>query len=219
MFDCLSNCKDLTGLKFGRLTVIRRGEDYISESTRRPRWICKCDCGNNVLVVASNLVRGTTTSCGCYAREQLSLRRTSHGGWANHERLYEVWANMRRRCQCKTCHNYDMYGGRGISVCDEWQDYSVFRSWAYASGYDDNAEFGECTIDRIDVNGNYEPSNCRWVNAKVQQNNKTSNIKVTYNGETHTLKEWSRLRNINYRTLYSRYKRNWEIARMLNFSD
>lgn len=207
-------------MKFGRLRVLYRADDLIGTSGRkRPAWMCGCECGNKKVIPASNLTRGVTKSCGCLAKELMSKRTKTHGGWANNDRLYEIWHGMKRRCMQLSYQSYPRYGGRGITICDEWLDYAAFRNWAYTNGYDENADFGACTLDRIDVNGNYEPSNCRWANAYTQQNNKTSNINITYDGETHSLKEWSRIRGINYETLYSRYKRNWKIARMLNYCD
>lgn len=196
--------------------MLHRGADYISSSgkTRRPKWVCRCDCGNVVNVIASNLKRGTSTSCGCAQIEQLRARVMTHGGYANNEKLYNVWHGMRKRCYCATDNHYPDYGGRGISICDEWNDYAVFREWAVLNGYKEGL-----SIDRIDVNGDYSPDNCRWADNHTQQNNKRCCIYFTNNGDTKTLKEWSRACEIPYATLYSRYKRGWGVDRMLNNSD
>lgn len=130
-------------------------------------------------------------------------------------RLYYVWCGMRCRCNYKKSKSYKNYGKRGIKVCKEWDNYQNFKEWALSNGYDENAKRGQCTLDRIDVNGNYEPKNCRFVNNKFQCNNKRNNILITYKNETHTLKEWSEITNINIGTLQQRYYYKWDIEKML----
>ena len=208
--------EDLTGMVFGRLTVIECGRDYISPSgRRRPAWKCICECGKEKTICASNLKSGTTTSCGCFQRENMSRLKKTHGGYANDESLFRVWCNIRKRCLSAKSHNYTDYGGRGITICEQWiSDYTAFREWAVSNGYRKGL-----SIDRINVDGNYSPENCRWTNSVTQQNNRRCNINVTYQNQTHTLKEWSRIRDINYQTLYTRYKLGWVIPRMLNYID
>lgn len=156
----------LQGRKFGRLTVIElQGTNH----RRHNMWHCKCECGNEVNVSATDLITGHTRSCGCLMRETATETMTTHG--KSKERLYTVWQGMIGRCNRPSLKCYKNYGGRGIEVCDEWRDYEAFRQWALENGYDENAPRGQCTIDRIDVNGNYEPSNCRWVDAKTQAQN------------------------------------------------
>ena len=117
---------------------------------------------------------------------------------------------MKRRCFTKTNANYPRYGGRGITMCDDWKnDFVNFYNWAIENGYDENAKRGECTIDRIDVNGDYKPSNCRWIDFDSQQNNRRTNIFLEYNGERHTMKEWSKILNIPYYVIQSRHLKNW----------
>lgn len=157
---------NLIGKRFGDLVVIAESPE---RKNSQKCWICQCDCGNTTPpILSGNLRAGHTTSCGC--------RKTKHGKYKS--RLYSVWHGMKKRCYCKTDKAYCNYGGRGISVCEEWKnDYLSFEKWAFRNGYDENAKQGECTLDRIDVNGNYEPTNCRWVSMKVQQNNRRNNTK------------------------------------------
>lgn len=135
--------------------------------------------------------------------------KIKHGFYGT--RLYEIWRAMKKRCYLKTHVQYDNYGGRGIVVCDEWKDNSKnFFNWAMENGYRD-----DLTIDRIDVNSNYEPSNCRWVDWKTQNRNTRKNHFITYNGETHCLTEWGEIVGIDPRTLHERIKRGWSIEQVL----
>lgn len=170
--------KCLCGQKFGRLTVEKRADDYISpKGKHHVRWLCKCACGNSTIVDACQLTSGKTKSCGCLQKEKLSAGNVVHGG--RYDRLYHVWSNIKNRCYNENSSDYIYYGGRGVCMCEEWfLDYRSFKEWAINAGYDKNAEFGKCTIDRIDVNGNYEPNNCRWVDMKIQSNNRR-NVKFT----------------------------------------
>lgn len=152
---------DLTGQRFGRLVVLGRdGSDKYGSAL----WRCRCNCGNEVLVTSSNLRR--TNSCGCLRRELVTKRDTAHG--QRFTRLYRVWQGMKTRCNTPSSTSYRWYGARGITVCDEWMNnFESFRSWALTHGYRD-----DLTIDRINVDGNYEPDNCRWATVAEQQHNK-----------------------------------------------
>lgn len=192
--------KDLTGQRFGRLTVL----EFVPTEGRISYWKCKCDCGNETVVQAMSLKSGNTRSCGCLCKEinckRTTNRNTTHG--KSHTRLYNIWKLMKSRCLKKTNKRYKDYGGRGITVCDKWQNnFQAFYDWAMSNGYDDSL-----TIDRIDNNGNYEPLNCRWADTKTQVRNSRHNIMVKYNGEKICLTEAAEKSGINHNTLIDRYR-------------
>ena len=197
------------GDRFGRLVVIRQVDDYITQSGKKyPRILCKCDCGNEKIIDKRNLLKGFTQSCGCLRNERISAANKTHGD--TDSRLYNVWSAMKRRCYNETVPEYKNYGGRGISMCDDWKDnYSSFKEWAYSTGYDDKAPRGQCTIDRIDVNGNYCPENCRWATVKEQMSNTRKNHQETYRGETHTIAEWGDILQIDPQKIRTRMQYGW----------
>ncbi len=171
---CMS-WNDIAGKRFGRLTVIER---YGVNNHRNITWKCICDCGNVVIEDGSSLRSGHTKSCGCLMTEIVSAQFKKHGG--SKSRLYVVWGGMIARCTNPSHTAYKNYGGRGISVCDEWKnDFAKFQKWAYENGYDENAKTHVCTIDRINNDGNYGPNNCRWVDMKTQCNNTQRNKKAS----------------------------------------
>lgn len=196
----LYRCHDLTGEKFGRLTVIGLDE---SKQTRKTYWICQCECGGIKSARSDSLICGAIKSCGCMKREQdkVNLGRTTHGQEGT--RLYHIWQGVKRRCNDKNTVCYDRYGGRGITVCEEWNNSFVpFYEWAMNNGYTE-----ELTLDRIDNNGNYEPSNCRWATMREQSNNRSSNIKITIGNATKTLIQWCEIFEVDYQTVRARYHR------------
>lgn len=167
----MSSLKDLVGQRFGRLVVTER---VGSDQFKRAMWKCQCDCGKIRVIYGFNLTQGRTKSCGCLKVQQTILRNTVHG--KRKSRLYTTWQNMKKRCSNPNVHNYHRYGGRGITVCDEWRDdFQAFYEWAMANGYEENAPYGQCTIDRIDNDNGYSPDNCRWVDMKVQRHNQSNN--------------------------------------------
>lgn len=197
--------RDLTGQRFGKLTVIERGENR----NRRAAWVCLCDCGNLKTIPSWNLVSGQTNSCGCLNQEINHDYSTKHG--QSHTRLYTIWICMKQRCYYPKHIHFNCYGGRGITICEEWKDdFQAFHDWAIHNGYDEHL-----TIDRIDVNGNYEPSNCRWATAKEQSNNQRSNHNIEFNGEIHSISEWSVITGIPNTTIHNRLKRGWTIEKTL----
>lgn len=193
--------QDLTGQRFGKLTVIEYvGKNKIGQSM----WLCRCDCGNLTTVNSSNMKRGVTKSCGCYRSQTSSdrLRKRSVKHNLSTTKLYSVWRDMKQRCNNPKSTAYKYYGGRGIRVCKEWNDSAkTFYDWAMANGYREGL-----TIDRINVNGDYEPNNCRWATMKQQVQNRRVSL-LTYNGETHTYDEWSEITGIKKNVIRKRKNR------------
>lgn len=173
---------DLAGKKFHMLTVVQ----YYGISDRKQiYWKCICDCGNVTFVKTADLNYGVVKSCGCLGK---TVGHNNYKYGCKENRLYHIWRGMKARCFNPNNRSYNHYGGRGITICDEWKNhFDVFEAWAINNGYSD-----ELTIDRINVNGNYEPSNCRWATMLEQNNNKRNNVYLTENGETKTLTEWCR---------------------------
>lgn len=190
---------DLTGKRFGHLTVLHRGDDRVSKSGRkRITWDCECDCGNIVNIFADSLIGNKTRSCGCKKQEMRA--NTCEYEYVHNTRLYGIWNSMKDRCLNKNSVPYKHYGGRGITVCQEWlHDFIAFREWSYSNGYAENL-----TLDRVDNDGNYSPDNCRWVDRSAQANNRRSNRLLTYNGETHNVTQWASILGISPKTIFSR---------------
>lgn len=187
---------DLSGQRFGRLTVIERASNGNCKQTR---WLCRCDCGEMRVVQASALKNGTARSCGCLHKDIV----TRHGETGT--RLHNIWRSMKRRCDNPNCREYKWYGGKGVHVCKEWSDsFEAFRDWALANGYSD-----DLSIDRIDGNRNYEPSNCRWATPYEQQNNKSNTNYLTILGVTRPLIYWVKRYGLKYSTVKNRISYGW----------
>lgn len=198
--------QDLSGSKFGKLTAIKVAyKNKNGESV----WECVCDCGNVVNVVCSNLKNGHSTSCGCYKK----ICSITHN--ETKTRLHRIWSGIKSRCYNPKKPNYKNWGGRGIKMCDEWKfSYENFRNWALNNGYQENL-----TIDRIDNNKAYEPSNCRWATNKEQCNNKRNNHLLTKDKETHTISEWSDIIGISAKTIQRRITNKMPIEKILFIGD
>ena len=204
---------DLTGQKFGRLLVLERAENKYG----RTAWKCKCDCGNYKEVTSHDLKLQKIKSCNCLWRENLKSFAENNKGKEKHLKsrtsIYSTWRDMKLRCYNPKNISYKNYGKKEIKVCDEWLDkengFLNFYNWAINNGYDENKTRKEQSLDRIDVNGNYEPNNCRWVTMKVQQNNRKNNKIIFYKNNKYTLSELSEKLKINKNTLLGRISRNW----------
>lgn len=177
---------DRAGQRVGRLTVL--GSPHKKGSGRQKwYWLCKCDCGTTLSVAAQRLSAGGTKSCGCLRKEAAAAQcrsRTTHGMGST--RIYNIWRKMQQRCTDPANPAWKDYGGRGISVCNEWlADPAAFQSWAEGNGYKPSL-----TIERIDNNGNYEPSNCRWASRVEQNHNKRNNFNIQVGAVTKCVSEW-----------------------------
>lgn len=190
----------------GKWTVL--GETRSKNPKNKERYfLCRCECGN-IKPVRSFVLRHHLTE-GCVKCKRSGATKHGESKHGQVSRLYIVWQGMMRRCYNKKNKSYYLYGERGITVCEKWHDYSAFRKWAIDNGYDETAMTGECTIDRIDTNGNYDPDNCRFVDMKTQNLNKRNNIYITAFGRTMTVVEWSGVAGINCHTLRNRLSRGW----------
>lgn len=188
---------------FGRLTVLKE----TAKKHGRIHYLCECICGNQKIVMKNNLFGGQVKSCGCLRRE--SRQNVTHGQKGT--RLYRIWSGMKTRCLNKNDKAFSMYGGRGIGICDEWIDFDGFQEWANSNGYDENL-----TIERKDVDEGYYPSNCEWIPLSEQAQNRTNTLRLTFKGQTKTLKEWSRITGIEYPTLHARIERGWSVEKTLS---
>ena len=200
----MSKRSNLIGKTFGRLTVVANGEGAI--------WHCKCSCGGEKATTAKALSSGHTASCGCLGAERLRERNTTHGLSRDHGNEYRSWKDMRSRCNTPTDTDYKDYGGRGIKVCARWDDFAAFFS-------DMGERPASHTIDRINVHGDYEPSNCRWATAKTQNNNKRSNHLIEWRGARKTLSQWCSLIGIDPSKVRYRLKQGWPLDLVFSLGD
>lgn len=193
----MSNRIDMTNKRFGRLVVIKadkrnkHGELY---------WLCKCDCGNVKSIKGSKLRNGWTQSCGCLQKEWVSEHFSSHR--MSNSSLYKIWGNMKTRCYSPKNNRFYCYGGRGIKVCDEWLDFNNFAEWAFANGYEEGL-----SIERKNINRNYEPDNCCWIPLKNQTQNRSNTVWITYHNQTMCMAEFARKMNVSVNVIRNRIKK------------
>lgn len=184
--------RDLTGMRFAKLVVLKKGEPYITKNNEHhTTWVCQCDCGNIKTIRANGLLTKHTLSCGCLRTENRIKAIKKHG--MSKTRIYGIYLGMIDRCYDSVhCGSYHYYGGRGISICEEWDEFINFYNWAMANGYEETL-----TIDRIDNDGNYEPNNCRWVTMAVQESNKRTNHYIEFNGEKMTMSQCAKMNGVS----------------------
>lgn len=202
--------RDITGQRFGNLVV----QEYVGLRKGKAYWRCMCDCGNITYTMTSNLTSYASISCGCVQRKkayEICMKRNVTHGYSKKERLYFIWKGMRERCFNSHNKEYKNYGGRGITICDEWNDYLAFRDWSLSHGYDN-----KLSIDRINNDGNYCPENCRWATREIQCGNTRRNIFLTYNGETHSPKEWAKKLGIPQHVIYERRFLGWPEEKIIS---
>ena len=200
---------NITDKQFGRLTVTKyMGTDKHNNAL----WQCTCSCGNIIITRGATLRSGRTRSCGCLHKEAAKkLAKTNIKHSKSGTRLYRTWQSMKSRCYYQKNNRYKYYGARGIKVCDDWlHNFQAFYNWAMENGYQENL-----TIERICIDRNYEPSNCKWITKEAQQRNKRNNKMHTINGEAHCLSEWCEILNLNYNTVQTRLHRSWPIEKAL----
>ena len=201
--------KDYTGERFGMLTVL----SYSKTIKGHKYYKCQCDCGNIKDISGSHLVTGASKSCGCMVVKTTIKRSTTHG--QSHTRLFSIWQGMKDRCYNSNSAVYKYYGKRGITISDEWKnDFSAFQKWSMEHGYSD-----DLSIERIDVNGNYDPSNCEWITLKDQAKNRTTSRYITINGITKQMIDWCKESPVTTTTVYKRIRDGWNVIDALTKPD
>lgn len=189
----MGKTKDLTGLKFGALTVISKSEKR--DIGGNVYWTCKCDCGKEVIVRGHNLTSGHTNSCRCHSNKRKSK-------YPRQGKIYNIWHCMKNRCEKQNDKRFKNYGGRGIKICKEWQNYDNFHEWAINTGYEEGL-----TIERKDINGNYEPDNCTWINKEQQADNTTRSVYYMFQGQERTIRQISNITGLTYGCILHRIQR------------
>lgn len=200
------------GDTFGGWTLLKISEPYISPSGKKHhRWLCECECGTKKIVSAGDISRGGSMSCGCRRRVLISRRSTKHGMSHNekYKDLYRLWVGMRERCNSPKSSSYKNYGGRGIAVCQRWDDFETFMNDVGPKPSPKHS------IDRIDVNGDYCPDNCRWATTKEQANNVRRNRRIEHQGCIRNLCQWAELFGLKPAVLGKRLKLGWDMSRAL----
>ena len=203
---------DRIGERFGRLTIVEEKEPKLYKPRTYARiFLCKCDCGNMVVASYTNLKAGNVRSCGCLKKDCGKGVLSNESQNQDKLRLHMIWQCMKNRCNANSGRYYKNYKLRGISVCEEWKnDFNAFYEWAINNGY-----YPTLSIDRIDGTKGYSPNNCRWATAKMQANNIKTNVIITYNGESHTIPEWSQITNIPSYVIRNRRNYGWNVERTL----
>ena len=203
---------DRIGERFGRLIIVEEKEPKLYKPRTYARiFLCKCDCGNMVVASYTNLKAGNVRSCGCLKKDCGKGILSNESQNQDKLRLHMIWKSMKNRCSANSGRYYKNYKLRGISVCEEWKnDFNAFYEWAINNGY-----YPTLSIDRIDGTKGYSPDNCRWATAKMQANNIKTNVIITYNGESHTIPEWSQITNIPSYVIRNRRNYGWNVERIL----
>lgn len=199
---CRIEENQLIGKRYGRLVI----KNIIRQPGEEAKAECICDCGNITIPSLTRVINNKVKSCGCLVPDISQLTHTTHG--KSKSRIYKIWKKMNDRCNNPNNKDYDKYGGRGVKICVEWtgeHGAENFINWAYSTGYDENAEKGECTLDRINVNGNYDPDNCRWANMEEQSYNRRNTIRIDIYGKLLTIKEISDIYGIPKGKIRQRY--------------
>ena len=200
---------DLQYKVFGKLTVLKRGENRVEPSGKtKVYWLCRCECGTEKEFEGSSLRQGTSRSCGCVGKERIKNFNLSHNMSKSKE--YRAWQKMKERCYNPNIERYPVYGGRGIKVCDRWLE-------SFDNFYEDMGPrpSSKHSIDRIDVNGDYEPGNCRWVTMQEQHYNKRNTLYVEYKNENKSLSELCKIYNLNYKSTWKNYKKGFTFEGIL----
>lgn len=197
---------ELIGKRYGMLVII--GISGKRDKSKHRYMVCQCDCGAVKEVTLYHLRSGASKSCGCQVRQSLIKRCTTHGDSGT--RLFNIWQGMRRRCFNKNDSSFIHYGARGITICSEWSDYSVFKKWALSNGYNDSL-----TIERNDVDGNYCPENCSWIPFNLQARNTRNNRVVCINGKNKLMTDWIKESNVTRTTVYDRIRKGWSVEEAL----
>lgn len=199
----MSRMIDISNQRFGRLVAFQPSTALATNKSKK--WICKCDCGTTKEIRSSDLRFGKVTSCGCRKDEKTSERFKKHG--MSGTLIYDVWRSIKQRCYNPRNKDFPNYGGRGILMDPQWkEDFTTFHHWAVSNGYREGL-----TIERVDPNGNYEPSNCSWIENEEQANNRRNSIRYEYQGQSLTIRELSEKLNMNYNTLRD-YLRNKKMS-------
>ena len=196
----MSGFKDIAKQRYGKLVAISLDKIIVVSGKRRTYWNCLCDCGNKVSVLRDTLISGKANSCGCIRQKRFSIGSKRHG--LSESRLYKIYHGMMKRCYTPSTKCYKNYGGRGITVCNDWLEnngFMKFYNWSMMNGYNE-----KLTLDRSDNDKPYSPDNCRWSSVKQQNRNRRSNHNLTFKGETKPLCEWSDMLGIKYKVLQSR---------------